>query len=186
MLNKPAGIISATTDNKEKTVVDLIDCKRKNDLFPVGRLDRDTEGLLLICNDGDLSHKLLSPKKHVDKTYYVCLDKPIDDEGIRQVCDGVYIEKDVNTITNLSYTLIEKDVKSLPAKLEKVSDSQVFLTIHEGKFHQVKRMFHAVGCEVTYLKRISMGSLRLDESLKPGEYRPLTEEEIKNLKETSV
>ena len=156
MLNKPAGIISATTDNKEKTVVDLIDCKRKNDLFPVGRLDRDTEGLLLICNDGDLSHKLLSPKKHVDKTYYVCLDKPIDDEGIRQVCDGVYIEK---------------DVKSLPAKLEKVSDSQVF---------------HAVGCEVTYLKRISMGSLRLDESLKPGEYRPLTEEEIKNLKETSV
>ena len=156
MLNKPAGIISATTDNKEKTVVDLIDCKRKNDLFPVGRLDRDTEGLLLICNDGDLSHKLLSPKKHVDKTYYVCLDKPIDDEGIRQVCDGVYIEK---------------DVKSLPAKLEKVSDSQVFLTIHEGKFHQVKRMFHAVGCEVTYLKRISMGSLRLDESLKPGEYR---------------
>lgn len=171
MLNKPAGIISATTDNKEKTVVDLIDCKRKNDLFPVGRLDRDTEGLLLICNDGDLSHKLLSPKKHVDKTYYVCLDKPIDDEGIRQVCDGVYIEK---------------DVKSLPAKLEKVSDSQVFLTIHEGKFHQVKRMFHAVGCEVTYLKRISMGSLRLDESLKPGEYRPLTEEEIKNLKETSV
>lgn len=167
MLNKPAGIISATTDNKEKTVVDLITCKKKNDLFPVGRLDRDTEGLLIICNDGELSHKLLNPKKHVDKTYYVELDKALSETAGKQVCDGVYIEK---------------DVKSLPARLERLDNSRVFLTIHEGKFHQVKKMFHAVGCEVTYLKRISMGSLKLDESLKTGEYRPLTKEEINELK----
>lgn len=167
MLNKPAGIISATTDSRERTVVELITCKKKNDLFPVGRLDRDTEGLLIICNDGELGHKLLSPKKHVDKTYYVELNRALSQMSAKQVCDGVYIEK---------------DVKSLPARLERIDDSRVYLTIHEGKFHQVKKMFHAVGCEVTYLKRISMGSLKLDEKLKPGEYRPLTEEEVNKLK----
>lgn len=168
MLNKPAGIISAATDNKEKTVVDLITDKKKKDLFPIGRLDKDTEGLILISNDGELSHNLLSPKKHVDKTYYVELDKVLSDENANKVCQGVFIEK---------------DVKTLPAQIERISNDKVYLTIHEGKFHQVKKMFHAVGCEVTYLKRMSMGSLKLDESLKPGEYRALTSDEIKALKE---
>lgn len=168
MLNKPAGIISAATDNKEKTVVDLITDKKKKDLFPIGRLDKDTEGLILISNDGELSHNLLSPKKHVDKTYYVELDKVLSDENANKVCQGVFIEK---------------DVKTLLAQIERISNDKVYLTIHEGKFHQVKKMFHAVGCEVTYLKRMSMGSLKLDESLKPGEYRALTSDEIKALKE---
>ena len=137
-------------------------------MFPIGRLDKDTEGLILISNDGELSHNLLSPKKHVDKTYYVELDKVLSDENANKVCQGVFIEK---------------DVKTLPAQIERISNDKVYLTIHEGKFHQVKKMFHAVGCEVTYLKRMSMGSLKLDESLKPGEYRALTSDEIKALKE---
>ncbi|MEE0686714.1 MAG: pseudouridine synthase [Lachnospiraceae bacterium] len=167
MLNKPAGVVSATTDSRDKTVVDLITGKKKKDLFPVGRLDKDTEGLLIICNDGELCHNLLSPKKHVDKTYYVCLDKPLSMEAEEQVCTGVYIEK---------------DVKSMPATLERITDDKVHLSIQEGKFHQVKKMFHAVGLEVIYLKRISMGGLKLDESLKEGEFRPLTQEEIDYLK----
>lgn len=167
MLNKPSGIISASNDKREKTVVDLIDSKKRSDLFPVGRLDKDTEGLLLICNDGELSHRLLSPKKHVDKTYYVELDKPLSEEKAKEVCVGVYIEK---------------DVKSMPAKLEYINEQKVYLTIQEGKFHQVKRMFHAVGCEVTYLKRITMGPLKLDEALKIGEYRRLTSDELEALK----
>ena len=167
MLNKPAGVISATSDSKDKTVVDLITSKRKKDLFPVGRLDKDTEGLLIICNDGELCHNLLSPKKHVDKTYYVCLDKTLSKEAEEQVCTGVYIEK---------------DIKSMPATLERITDDKVYLTIQEGKFHQVKKMFHAVGVEVTYLKRVSMGGLLLDESLKEGEFRPLTLDEINYLK----
>lgn len=167
MLNKPAGVISASNDKKQKTVIDLIETRKRDDLFPVGRLDKDTEGLLLICNDGELSHNLLSPKKHVDKTYYVELDIPLTQEKATEVCEGVYIEK---------------DVKSMPAKLEYIDEKRVYLTIHEGKFHQVKKMFHAVGCEVTYLKRMTMGSLKLDESLKAGEYRELTSEEIEALK----
>lgn len=167
MLNKPAGVISASTDKKEQTVVDLITDRKRDDLFPIGRLDRDTEGLLIISNDGELSHNLLSPKKHVDKTYYVELDKPLPDEAADEVCDGVFIEA---------------GVKSLPAKLRRLSENTVLLTIHEGKFHQVKKMFHAVGLEVTYLKRISMGNLTLDEKLEPGQYRALTMEEVKSLK----
>ncbi len=167
MLNKPAGVISASNDKKQKTVIDLIKDRKRDDLFPVGRLDKDTEGLLLITNDGELSHNLLSPKKHVDKTYYVELDKPLDSDKATQVCDGVYIEA---------------GVKSMPAKLEYIDERRVYLTIHEGKFHQVKKMFHAVGCEVTYLKRITMGSLKLDEALKTGEYRPLTLDELEALK----
>lgn len=167
MLNKPAGVVSATTDAKDKTVIDLITSKKKKDLFPVGRLDKDTEGLLIICNDGELCHNLLSPKKHVDKTYYVCLDKKLSKEAEKEVCEGVYIEK---------------DVKSMPATLERISDDKVYLTIQEGKFHQVKKMFHAVGLEVIYLKRMSMGGLKLDESLKEGEFRPLTSDEIDYLK----
>ena len=167
MLNKPAGVISASNDKKQKTVIDLIETRKRDDLFPVGRLDKDTEGLLLICNDGELSHNLLSPKKHVNKTYYVELDSPLTDDKAKEVCDGVYIES---------------GVKSMPAKLEYIDKQKVYLTIHEGKFHQVKKMFHAVGCEVTYLKRMTMGPLRLDESLKPGEYRMLTNAEIDALK----
>lgn len=167
MLNKPAGVVSATEDKKETTVVDLIDSKKRSDLFPVGRLDKDTEGLLIICNDGALCHNLLSPKKHVDKTYYVELDKPLDESMANNICEGVYIEK---------------DTKSLPATLEKINDYNVYLTIREGKFHQVKKMFHAVGTEVTYLKRVSMGTLKLDSTLKTGDYRPLTKDEIDLLK----
>ena len=148
------------------TTIDWVAYKNRN-LFPVGRLDKDTEGLLLICNDGELSHRLLSPKKHVDKIYYVELDKPLSEDKAREVCSGVYIEK---------------NVKSMPAKLEFIDGQKVHLTIQEGKFHQVKRMFHAVGCEVTYLKRISMGTLKLDESLKTGEYRRLTSDELEALK----
>ena len=167
MLNKPAGVVSATTDKNDKTVVDLITSKKKKDLFPVGRLDKDTEGLLIICNDGELCHNLLSPKKHIDKTYYVCLNDTLSKEAEDKVCKGVYIEK---------------DVMSMPATLERITDDKVYLTIQEGKFHQVKKMFHGVGLEVTYLKRVSMGGLKLDEKLKEGEFRPLTKEEIEYLK----
>lgn len=167
MLNKPSGVISASNDRREKTVVDLIETKMRNDLFPIGRLDKDTEGLLLISNDGELSHRLLSPKRHVDKTYYVELDKPLSKAMADEVRQGVYIEA---------------GVKSMPARLELVDEQRGYLTIQEGKFHQVKRMFHAVGCEVTYLKRMSMGPLRLDESLRLGEYRRLTDEELRTLK----
>ena len=167
MLNKPAGVVSATSDPKDKTVIDLITSKKKKDLFPVGRLDKDTEGLLIICNDGELCHNLLSPKKHVDKTYYVCLDNPLSKEAELEVCSGVFIEK---------------DVKSMPATLERISGDKVYLTIQEGKFHQVKKMFHAVGLEVIYLKRMSMGGLELDKNLKEGEFRPLTLDEINYLK----
>lgn len=171
MLNKPAGVISASNDKHEKTVVDLIIEKKRDDLFPIGRLDKDTEGLLIISNDGELSHNLLSPKKHVDKTYYAELDKPLSKEKANEVCEGVFIEA---------------GVKSMPALLEYIDDTKVYLTIHEGKFHQVKKMFHAVGCEVTYLKRISMGPLKLDEKLKLGEYRKLTADEVEALKKCNI
>ena len=167
MLNKPAGVISASNDKRAQTVIDLITDKKRDDLFPVGRLDKDTEGLLLISNDGELAHKLLSPKKHVDKTYYVELDKILSKEASQQICEGVFIES---------------GVKSMPARLEYINDTTVHLTIQEGKFHQVKKMFHAVGCEVTYLKRLSMGPLRLDTNLQSGEYRRLTDDELSALK----
>lgn len=169
MLNKPAGYVSATTDDKDKTVLDLIADKKRKDLFPVGRLDKDTEGLLLITNDGDLAHRLLAPKKHVDKLYYAKVDGLVTEEDVKAFAEGVRIG--ANEVTR-------------PAVLEILKSDQVseiHLTICEGKFHQVKRMFEAVGKKVIYLKRISMGSLRLDENLKLGEYRPLTEEELKHL-----
>lgn len=169
MLHKPAGVISATTDKKEKTVLDLITSKQRKDLFPVGRLDKDTEGLLLITNDGTLSHQLLSPKKHVDKVYYAKIEGVVTEEDVRLFEEGISIG--------------DEEVCK-PAKLEIQCSgevSEIHLTIQEGKFHQVKRMFHAVGKEVIYLKRLSMGNLVLDETLKPGEFRPLTDEEIKNL-----
>ncbi len=169
MLNKPAGYVSATTDAKDKTVLDLITDKKRKDLFPVGRLDKDTEGLLLITNDGDLAHRLLAPKKHVDKLYYANVEGVVTEEDVRVFAEGVNIGE--NEVTR-------------PALLEILKSdeiSEIHLTIQEGKFHQVKRMFEAVGKKVIYLKRISMGTLRLDEKLKLGEYRPLTEEELEHL-----
>ena len=171
MLNKPSGVLTATMDKNAKTVLDLMDVKRK-DLFPVGRLDKDTEGLLLITNDGELAHNLLAPKKHVDKTYYARAAGRIREEAIKLFADGLHVDDEFT---------------ALPAKLElkgyndKDNYTDVIITIHEGKFHQIKRMFEAVGSEVLYLKRLRMGSLVLDETLKPGEYRTLTQKEIDEL-----
>ena len=173
MLNKPAGVISATEDRKDTTVLDLIKDKKRKDLFPVGRLDKDTEGLLLITNDGDLAHRLLAPKKHVDKVYYAKIRGKVTEEDVKQ------FEKGLNIGTE------NKPEMTRPASLEiltSADESQIRLTIHEGKFHQVKRMFLAVGKEVTYLKRERMGTLCLDENLKPGEYRPLTKEEMEHVR----
>ena len=169
MLNKPSGVVSATTDSKDKTVLDLIDNKKRKDLFPVGRLDKDTEGLLLITNDGEMAHRLLSPKKHVDKVYYAKIEGVVTEEDQKAFAEGVSLGS---------------GEKAKPADLEiLVSDeiSEIRLTIQEGKFHQVKRMFESVNKKVIYLKRLSMGSLILDETLKLGEYRKLTEEEIRTL-----
>ena len=172
MLNKPGGVVSATEDRRDTTVIDLIKDKKRKDLFPVGRLDKDTEGLLLITNDGDLAHRLLAPKKHVDKVYYAKIDGMVTEEDIKRFAEGIDIGAEEEEITR-------------PAKLDimkSAEESEIRLTIHEGKFHQVKRMFLAVGKEVTYLKRERMGTLCLDENLKPGEYRLLTEEEIENVR----
>ena len=170
MLNKPAGVVSATEDKKDMTVLDLIQEKQRKDLFPVGRLDKDTEGLLLITNDGLLAHQLLSPKKHVKKTYFVRVENPVSPEDIKILEEGVDIGEEKRT---------------LPAEISCLSPEKnsLCLTIKEGKFHQIKRMFQAVDNKVLYLKRLSMGSLTLDETLAPGEYRPLTKEEIKRLKD---
>ncbi len=166
MLNKPAGVITATSDKKQSTVMDLVKGNRK-DMFPVGRLDKDTEGLLLITNDGDLAHELLAPKKHVDKTYYAELLKDVSDNYIKEFSNGI---------------VLKDGIKTMPAVLRILDKRRVELTIHEGKYHQVKRMFEATGNKVTYLKRLSMGSLTLDETLPLGGYRPLTENEINSLK----
>lgn len=169
MLNKPQGVISATKDYSE-TVIDLLEEKYQNkDIFPVGRLDKDTEGFLLLTNDGKLAHELLSPKKNVNKKYFAKLENKLKKDDIQVFENGVYLEKE-NYLTK-------------PAKLEIISDYEAFVTIQEGKYHQVKRMFHAVDNEVIFLKRISMGELSLDENLKPGEYRELTDEEINLLKD---
>jgi len=163
MLNKPAGVISATEDARERTVLDLISERQRKGLFPVGRLDRDTEGLLLITNDGGLAHRLLSPRHHVDKVYYARLDGPVGEAEKALFAQGLKVDE---TLT------------ALPAELEILEPATEFrLTIREGKFHQVKRMFEAVGREVLYLKRLSMGPLALDESLPQGAYRRLTAEE---------
>lgn len=174
MLNKPAGVLSATRDKNAKTVLDLIWDKSRKDLFPVGRLDKDTEGLLLITNDGALAHDLLSPKKHVNKTYYAKISGNVLPDHIVLFQNGIYLEE---------------DVKTLPAQLKILqsgSESEIELTIQEGKFHQVKRMFQKIGTEVIYLKRLTMGTLILDENLQPGEYRKLTSQEIEQLKNIKV
>lgn len=175
MLNKPAGVVSATEDHGGKTVIDLIGGKRRKGLFPVGRLDKDTEGLLLITNDGALAHRLLSPRKHVDKVYYVRVKGEVTEEDVRAMAEGI----DIGNSASEEWTK--------PAVLDIISSgrkSAVRLTIQEGKYHQVKRMFLARGKEVTYLKRERMGALVLDESLQPGEYRRLTEEELRDIHDT--
>ena len=169
MLNKPAGVISATSDKTEKTVLDLIDSKKRKDLFPVGRLDKDTEGLLLITNDGELAHRLLSPKKHVDKLYYAKVEGTVGMEDIDAFAKGLDIGEG-------EYT---KPAKLIVLKSDVISEIE--LSIQEGKFHQVKRMFEAVGKKVIYLKRLEMGTLKLDEGLALGEYRPLTQKELEDL-----
>lgn len=171
MLNKPAGVVSATEDRRDQTVIDLIGERKRKDLFPAGRLDKDTEGLLLITNDGVLAHDLLSPKKHVDKKYYARIEGTVTEEDRKIFREGVDIG--------------EKKV-TLPATLTILQSgevSEIELTIREGKFHQVKRMFEAVGKKVIYLKRLSMGSLELDETLLPGQYRKLTGQELTQLKQ---
>lgn len=170
MLNKPKGVVSATEDRIHRTVVDLITDRQRKDLFPVGRLDIDTEGLLLITNDGELAHRLLSPKRHVDKIYYAEVEGTLPEDASRRFEDGI---------------VLKDGTKTMPAALQ-ILDGAVLLTIREGKFHQVKRMFEILDCKVTYLKRISMGSLRLDESLKPGQYRPLTAQEIEALRKAQT
>ena len=167
MLHKPAGVVSATEDKREKTVLDLLKPEdRRDGIFPVGRLDKDTEGFLLLTDDGDLAHRLLSPRKHVDKTYYAKIAGSVTEAHIERFREGLDIGD---------------EKKTLPAMLEILASepetSEIRITIHEGRFHQVKRMFEAVGCKVTYLKRLSMGAIALEETLAPGDYRPLNEKE---------
>ena len=169
MLNKPADVISATEDAAARTVLDLIATKKRKDLFPVGRLDKDTEGLLLITNDGELAHRLLSPKKHVDKVYFARIAGRVTEEDREAFAIGVDIGDEKLTLPAELRILCSDEV------------SEIELTIREGRFHQVKRMFEAVGKEVIYLKRLSMGQLVLDDSLNVGAYRELTKEELKLL-----
>ena len=172
MLNKPDGYISATYDKYDPIVLDLIDQSYLVfEPFPVGRLDKDTEGLLVLTNDGQLAHRVLSPKKHVPKTYYAKIQGKVTEEDILAFEKGVILDDGYETMPSQLKILKSDDM------------SEIELTIHEGKFHQVKRMFESVGKKVVYLKRLSMGKLKLDESLKLGEYRELTEEEVKLIEE---
>lgn len=172
MLHKPQGVVSATKDNHDKTVLDLIHEDFKEKLFPVGRLDKDTEGLLLLTDDGMLAHELLSPKKHVDKVYFAKVSGQFTEEEVKRFQEGLDIGNGEKAK--------EAGLKILKAGQEQ---SEVLITITEGKFHQVKRMVKAVGSEVLYLKRLSMGPLKLDEDLKLGTYRRLSEAELQELKE---
>lgn len=177
MLYKPAGVVSATNDKRNVTVLDLLKEENLKNLSPCGRLDIDTEGLLLITDDGVMIHNLLSPKKHVDKVYEVHIAHELSEEDIKRLTDGVDIG-DKNDDGSVKPTL-----PAVVTQKERDNDGNpvIELTIHEGRFHQVKRMLEAVGNEVFFLKRLSMGPLFLDEKLVPGEYRALTDEEIKKL-----
>ncbi|MCR4806471.1 MAG: rRNA pseudouridine synthase [Lachnospiraceae bacterium] len=173
MLNKPAGCVSAVKDQVSDTVLSYLKGVTAKGLFPVGRLDKDTEGLLLITNDGDLCHKLTSPRKHVEKTYYVITDKRLPRGGKAKLEEGIDIGD---------------ETRCLPARVKSKgglegNEFAYELTITEGRFHQVKRMFLALGCKVVFLKRISEGGVKLDKKLEPGDFRPLKEEELKALKE---
>nr|WP_304358239.1 pseudouridine synthase [Clostridium paraputrificum] len=172
MMNKPDGVISATYDNREETVIDLLEVEHQVfDPFPVGRLDKDTVGLLLLTNDGELNHRLISPKWHVDKVYYAKIDKAVDEKDVEAFKNGI---------------TLDDGYKCKEGKLEIISSSdegsEVMVTIQEGKYHQVKRMFEALGKTVVYLKRTEFGGLPLDQDLEEGEYRELTEDELALLK----
>ena len=165
MLNKPPGIVSATEDTREKTVLDLFPERLRKGLFPVGRLDKDSVGLLIICDDGETAHRLLSPSHHVDKKYMIKTDEPLSDEDVKVFASGMTLE----------------DGTVLQSALLEISDEdscEAFVTIHEGKYHQIKRMIQRCGKNVVYLKRLSMGALQLDPALAEGEYRELSDEEI--------
>ncbi len=169
MLNKPAGLVSATEDPREETVLSLLPGHlRRVGLFPAGRLDKDTVGLLLLTNDGALAHDLLAPKRHVDKTYLVRVDGVLDGEDEKAFREGI--------------TLADGYV-CLPAGLERLGPSEAVVTLHEGKYHQIKRMCAARGKPVVFLKRLTFGPLALDETLREGEWRPLTEGEVKRLQQ---
>ena len=195
LLHKPAGYVSATEDAREKTVLELVPKDGRRKLFPVGRLDKDTEGLLLITDDGQLAHQLLSPKKHVDKTYFAVTEGKVVPEDIEKIQEGVDIGDEELTLPGELEILKvwEEDKPEVCSsefapsceKVQKSSSwrSEILLTIHEGRFHQVKRMMEAVGKKVIYLKRMSMGSLTLPEDLPKGQARELTSEELTALRE---
>ncbi|MDU4450526.1 MAG: 16S rRNA pseudouridine(516) synthase, partial [Staphylococcus lugdunensis] len=166
MLNKPKGYISATEDPKQATVIDLIKDYKYLDLFPVGRLDKDTEGLLLITNDGQFSHNLMNPNKHVVKTYLVTSKYPVTKDNQYMFKQGVMLS----------------DGLTKPAELTIIDDYHSKVTIYEGRYHQIKRMFHSIENEVLELKRIQIANLRLDEELDEGQYRVLTQTDIEQLK----
>lgn len=170
MLNKPKDVVSATFDYYKKTVIDLFSGYEKRALFPVGRLDIDTTGLLIVTNDGELAHRLLGPKHHVYKTYHTTLNKNFNSKDTPKLEAGVVLDDGYQT---------------LPARVESYKENIVYLSIREGKFHQVKRMFSSIGYEVVELQRVSFGSLELDQNLELGEYRVLTQEELYKLYECS-
>lgn len=168
MLNKPEGVLSATEDGQQPTVLDLLPPElRQRGLFPVGRLDKDSEGLLMLTNDGELAHRLLSPRHHVDKVYYIRTDAPLTEEDRAAFAGGI---------------LLADGTECLPAGLELLGDGrEALVTLHEGKFHQIKRMTASRSAAVCRLKRLSMGTLVLDQTLRPGEFRPLTAEEVSKI-----
>ena len=170
MMNKPGGLLSATEDKRQRTVLDLLpEQYQRQGLFPVGRLDKDTEGLLLLTNDGELAHRLLAPKSHVDKVYLARVDGRVDEEDVQAFRQGL---------------TLGDGLECMPAGLEPLGDgSSCLVTLREGKFHQVKRMLASRGKPVEYLKRLSMGSIQLDESLEDGQWRELTAEEVRGLQE---
>ena len=172
MMNKPIGVLSSTEDRKQKTGLDLITEKHRKDLFPVGRLDKDSEGLILIMNDGQLAHTLLSPKNHIEKRYYIEIPVLLEDSDIAPLRFGIQYDKDL--------IAEPAKVRILSAEKEKTA---IEIIITEGKFHQIKKMFLALSENyiVTKLKRLSMGKVVLDENLAPGDYRRLSAEEIEAL-----
>ncbi|MEY7999747.1 pseudouridine synthase [Clostridium sp. Mt-5] len=172
LMNKPDGVVSATFDNLDETVIDILEPRYQAfKPFPVGRLDKDTRGLLLITNDGDLNHRLISPKNHVDKVYYAEIDRPVDKSDIDKFEKGI---------------VLKDGYKCMPAKLKIIESdedgSRVEVTIQEGKFHQIKKMFNSLEKNVVYLRRIRFGPIKLEEGLEEGEYRELSKEEIESMK----
>jgi 16S rRNA pseudouridine516 synthase len=170
MMNKPAGVLTATRDRREKTVLDLLpQAYQRQELRPVGRLDKDTEGLLLLTNDGELAHRLLAPKSHVDKVYYAEIDGTVDESDARAFSEGMILEDD--------------GLVCQSAQLRSLGEGRCEVTLREGKYHQVKRMLAQRGKPVRYLKRLAMGGVILDKSLEIGQFRPLSETELARLEE---